>query len=97
MGLRDWREQEDALAADILLDDIVVDEVKLADYRPLAAERRIHRDGFIGKAYRYPDSFKKGQTVKVREKQTQVIIFEDTVIWKTANKNTCDFDIVRIE
>lgn len=72
-------EQEDALAADILLDDIVVDEVKLADYRPLAAERHIHRDGFVGKAYRYPDYFKKGQTVKVREKQTQTIIFEDTV------------------
>ena len=72
-------EQEDALAADILLDDIVVDEVKLADYRPLAAERHIHRDGFVGKAYRYPASFKKGQTVKVREKQTQTIIFEDTV------------------
>ena len=72
-------EQEDALAADILLDDIVVDEVKLADYRPLAAERHIHRDGFVGKAYRYPDSFKKGQTVKVREKQTNTIIFEDTV------------------
>ena len=72
-------EQEEALEADILLDDEVVDQLKLSDYRAQGAERNMHRSGFVGKVYRYPASFEKGQIVKVREKQTQLIMFKDVV------------------
>jgi len=72
-------EQEEALEADILLDDEVVDELKLSDYRAQGAERNIHRSGFVGKVYKYPATFEKGQVVKVREKQTQLIMFKDVV------------------
>jgi hypothetical protein len=72
-------EQEEALEADILLDGKVVEHIKLSDYRALASERNIHRDGYIGKSYKYPDTFKNGQTIKVVEKQTQIVIFEDVV------------------
>jgi hypothetical protein len=72
-------EKDEAVEADILLDGKVVDEVKFSDYRALAAERSIHRNGFIGKAYKYPNTFKAGQTVKVIEKITQTVLYEDTV------------------
>ncbi|CAI4169539.1 conserved hypothetical protein [Alteromonas macleodii] len=72
-------EQEEALEADILLDNTVVEHVKLSDYRALAAERKIHREGYIGKSFKYPVTFQKGQIVKVVERQTQTVIFEDTV------------------
>jgi hypothetical protein len=72
-------EQEEALEADILLDGKAVELIKLSDYRALASERNIHRDGYIGKSYKYPDTFKNGQTIKVVEKQTQIVIFEDVV------------------
>lgn len=72
-------EQDKAIEADILLDDVVVEQVTLSDYRALGAERNIHRNGFVGKSYVYPEAFETGQTVKVREKQTQLIIFEDVV------------------
>ncbi len=72
-------EQEKAIEADILLDDKVVDCIRLSDYRALASERKIHRDGYIGKSYKYPASFRKGQTIRIREKQTQIVIFEEIV------------------
>jgi len=72
-------EQEEALEADIIVDGQVVEHVKLSDYRALASERNIHREGYIGKSYKYPDTFREGQAVKVVEKQTQIVIFEDVV------------------
>ena len=64
---------------DIIVDGQVVEHVKLSDYRALASERNIHREGYIGKSYKYPDTFREGQAVKVVEKQTQIVIFEDVV------------------
>lgn len=72
-------ENEEALTADVMLDGDIVDEIRIADYRPVAAERNIHRSGFIGKTYRYPSSFRTGQSVKVVEQKTQVVLFEGTV------------------
>ncbi|WP_282146545.1 hypothetical protein [Alteromonas stellipolaris] len=72
-------ENEEALKADVVLDGDIVDEVKMSDYRPVAAERHIHRNGFIGKTYRYPSTFRKGQSVKVVEQKTKIVLFKDVV------------------
>jgi hypothetical protein len=72
-------ESEECLKANIVLDGNTVDEIKMSDYRPFAAERNIHRNGYIGKTYRYPSSFKTGQSVKVVEQKTQLVLFEGIV------------------
>jgi hypothetical protein len=72
-------EDEEALKANVVLDDDIVDEIRMSDYRPVAAERNIHRNGFVGKTYRYPSSFRKGQSVKVVEQKTKIVLFEGVV------------------
>ncbi|MCU7554455.1 sulfotransferase family 2 domain-containing protein [Alteromonas sp. ASW11-19] len=73
-------EQEEAITANVVVNEQIVDQTSFASYRPLAKERAIHRNGYVGLSYRYADNIEAGSTVKFICRETEQVLFEDTAV-----------------